>query len=315
MNESKIKKTIEVLELARDMSFEFYNKPLVITYSGGKDSDVLLDLARKHLRPTDFEVINSHTSVDAPETVYHIREVFKDVRERGTKCTVHIPKDKDGNQITMWNLIPKKKMPPTRLARYCCAVLKETSTPNRICAVGVRASESSGRQGRDIFATKGKTKKDAYYYSLEHSKEVFEESKDRDPIWDCRLIEQMRANKDIIVNPIYEWTDSDIWEYIRENNIKYNPLYDRGYKRVGCIGCPIASYKEMMKEFSEYPKIKDAYIRAFQRMIDLYDDEKKAKRCDWKTGQDVFDWWTEKWKNEVKGQIDLENWLKESETK
>ena len=79
MNKDKLNKTIEVLELARDMSFEFYNKPLVVTYSGGKDSDVLLDLARKYLRPTDFEVINSHASVDAPETVYHIRDVFKEV--------------------------------------------------------------------------------------------------------------------------------------------------------------------------------------------------------------------------------------------
>lgn len=314
MNKDKLDKTIEVLELARDMSFEFYNKPLVITYSGGKDSDVLLDLARKHLRPTDFEVINSHTSVDAPETVYHIREVFKDVRGGGTKCTVHIPKDKDGKQITMWNLIPKKKMPPTRLVRYCCATLKETSTPNRICAVGVRASESTGRKGRDIFATRGATKKDAYYYySLEHSKEVFEESKELDPIWDCTLIKQMRENKDIIVNPIYEWTDSDIWEYIRENKLKYNPLYDRGYKRVGCVGCPIATYKEMNKEFAEYPKIKNAYIRAFQRMIDLYDEEQKAKKSNWKSGQDVFDWWTERWKHEIKGQMDLEDWLNESE--
>lgn len=312
MYKAKIDKTIESLKLASEMSKEFYNAPLIITYSGGKDSDVLLDIARKCLKPNEFEVVNSHTSVDAPETIYHIREVFKDVRGGGTKCTVHIPKDKDGKQITMWNLIPKKKMPPTRSVRYCCATLKESSSPNRICAVGVRASESTGRKGRDIFATRGATKKDAYYYySLEHSKEVFEESKELDPIWDCTLIKQMRENKDIIVNPIYEWTDSDIWEYIRENKLKYNPLYDRGYKRVGCVGCPMATYKEMMKQFAEYPKIKNAYIRAFQRMIDQYDDEKKSK-TDWESGQDVFDWWTEKWKHEIKGQMNLEDWLKES---
>lgn len=311
MYKDKIEKTKESLKLAVEMSKEFYNKPLIITYSGGKDSDVLLDIARKCLKPDEFEVLNSHTSVDAPETVYHIRKVFNDVRVGGTKCTVHIPKDKDGKQITMWNLIPKKKMPPTRMVRYCCAVLKETSTPNRICAVGVRASESSGREGRDIFATRGTGKKGFLYYSFEHSKEVFDESKGRDPIWDCTLIKQMRENKDIIVNPIYEWTDSDIWEYIRENNVKYNPLYDRGYKRVGCIGCPLANYKEMMKEFAEYPKIKDAYIRAFQRMIEQYDDDRKRKMKDWKTGQDVFDWWTEKWKNEVKGQMSLEDFIKD----
>lgn len=311
MYKAKIDKTIESLKLASEMSKEFYNKPLIITYSGGKDSDVLLDIARNCLKPDEFEVVNSHTSVDAPETVYHIRDVFKEVTGGGTKCTVHIPKDKDGKQITMWNLIPKKKMPPTRLVRYCCATLKETSTPNRICAVGVRASESTGRKGRDIFATRGATKKDAYY-SLEHSKEVFEESKELDPIWDCTLIKQMRENKNIIVNPIYEWTDSDIWEYIRENNIKYNPLYNRGYKRVGCIGCPMASYKEINKEFEEYPKIKDAYIRAFQRMIDQYDDERKSK-MDWESGQDVFDWWIEKYKHEIKGQMTIEDAIKEIE--
>lgn len=313
MYNSKIDKSIDSLKLASEMSKYFYNKPLIITYSGGKDSDVLLDIARKCLNSYDFEVLNSHTSVDAPDTVYHIREVFNDVRKKGTKCTVHIPKDKDGKQITMWNLIQKKKMPPTRLVRYCCTTLKETSTPNRICAVGVRSSESSGRKGRNIFAIRGATKKDAYYFSLEHSQEVFEESKVLDPIWDCTLIKNMRENNAVIVNPIYEWTDSDIWEYIRENNIKYNPLYDRGYKRVGCIGCPLSTYKEKMREFSDYPKIKDAYIRSFQRMIDAYEEGEQKKHSSWKTGLDVFEWWVEEWKHEVKGQINFDDWLKECE--
>ena len=231
--EAKIEKSKEVLRLARDMSLEYYGKPLVLTYSGGKDSDVMLDLAIKALKPSEFEVINSHTSVDAPETVYHIREVFNRVRGGGTECTVHYPRDKDGKQITMWNLIPRKQIPPTRLARYCCAVLKEASTPNRICAVGVRASESSGRKGRDAFAILGRTKAQGLFFSLEHSKEVFKESKDRDPIWDCTLIKNMRENKDIIVNPIYEWTDSEVWESIHEHGIKTNPLHDRGNKRDG----------------------------------------------------------------------------------
>jgi phosphoadenosine phosphosulfate reductase len=118
----------------------------------------------------------------------------------------------------------------------------------------------------------------------------------------------MREKKDIIVNPIYEWTDSDIWEYIRENHIKYNPLYDRGYKRVGCVGCPMATYKEKNKEFADYPKYKENYIRAFQRMLDVRDADNK-KECAWKTGQDVFDWWIERYKYEVKGQINLDEFI------
>lgn len=303
--EAKLEKSKEVLRLARDMSLEYYGKPLVLTYSGGKDSDVMLDLAINALLPSEFEVINSHTSVDAPETVYHIREVFTKVRGWGTQCTVHYPRDKDGKQITMWNLIPKKKIPPTRLVRYCCQTLKETTVPNRIVAVGVRASESTGRQGRGEFGIRGATKAKDVYYSLEHAAEVFEESKDRDPVWDCRLIENARKQGDIIVNPIYEWTDTDIWEYIHDKGIKVNPLYERGYRRVGCIGCPMASYREMTKEFVDYPKYRTAYIRAFQRMVDLYDDDSKRKHHNWKTGEDVFDWWTERWKYECKGQMSL----------
>lgn len=164
--DEKIDKAKRTLILAADMSKTYYGAPLIVTYSGGKDSDVLLYLAVNCLNVGDFEVLNSHTTVDAPETVYHIRETFKRLNDIGIKTNIHYPKDKDGNPITMWNLIPKKKMPPTRLQRYCCAVLKETSTPNRICVVGVRASESIKRQGRDTFSTRGGTYKDALFFHL-----------------------------------------------------------------------------------------------------------------------------------------------------
>jgi phosphoadenosine phosphosulfate reductase len=151
----KIEKAKNVLILAADMSKTYYNAPLIVTYSGGKDSDVMLHLSETCLKPDDFEVLNSHTTVDAPETVYHIRDTFKRLGEKGIKTTINYPKDKEGDPVTMWNLIPRKKMPPTRLQRYCCAELKETSTPNRLAALGVRESESTGRKGRNTFGTRG----------------------------------------------------------------------------------------------------------------------------------------------------------------
>lgn len=162
--DEKISKAKKVLILAADMSKQYYGEPLIVTYSGGKDSDVLLHLAQKYLAAEDFEVINSHTSVDAPETVRHIREVFNKLNSKGIKTTIIYPKDENGNHETMWTLIPKKKIPPTRLMRYCCQVLKETSTPNRMAALGVRAAESRGRTGRDSFGVRGGYKKASYVF-------------------------------------------------------------------------------------------------------------------------------------------------------
>ena len=287
------------------MSKEYYDAPLIITYSGGKDSDVLLHLARTCLQKDEFEVLNSHTSVDAPETVYHIREVFKEMNNAGIKATVHFPKDKDGKHVTMWSLIVKKKMPPTRIQRYCCAELKETSTPNRICALGVRAAESTGRQGRDDFAIRGGTLEKAMFFSFDHAAEVHRESKEiNEAAWDCTLIKTMKEKKDTLVNPIYKWTDADVWDYIKQNEVKVNVLYSRGYYRVGCIGCPMATYKQKQKQFADYPKYKQTYLQAFDKMLKAYKEiGDEARGGKWKDAQGVFDWWVQEEKHNIKGQL------------
>lgn len=177
--EEKIEKSKDVLMLAAEMSKEYYHEPLIITYSGGKDSDVLLQLAIECLKPDEFEVLNSHTTVDAPETVYYIRDKFKELEEMGVKTTIHYPHYPDGRFMSMWTLIEDKQMPPTRFVRYCCQKLKEASTPNRYVAVGVREAESIKRRGRDGFGARSKTKDTRFWYTYEHVKEVFEDDKAR----------------------------------------------------------------------------------------------------------------------------------------
>ena len=156
MLDARIAEAKKALQLAAEISQRFYGKKLVITYSGGKDSDVMLTLAVDVLDAREFEVINNHTSVDAPPTVEHIRKVFRELRENGIEATVSYPLDADGKQLNMTKLILKNKYPPTRTARYCCKELKETRVLNRVCALGVRSAESTNRKGRDLFATRGK---------------------------------------------------------------------------------------------------------------------------------------------------------------
>lgn len=72
--------------------------------------------------------------------------------------------------------------------------------------------------------------------------------------------------KKMVVNPIIDWTHRDIWEYINSENIETCELYKCGYDRVGCIGCPMAG-KKRWKEFSNFPKYKDMYMKAFDAML------------------------------------------------
>lgn len=153
----KEQKAIERLRTASEMSLAYYKQPLVITTSGGKDSDVCLKLAENAGIP--YEVQHNHTTADAPETVRHVRETFQRLEEKGVPCTVNWPTYK-GKPITMWSLIPQKLMPPTRLVRYCCSILKEQGGTGRFISTGIRWDESSSRKNgpnMKLYLTKKKT--------------------------------------------------------------------------------------------------------------------------------------------------------------
>ena len=104
MNE-KEEKALKRLQTASEMSLMYYKKPLMITYSGGKDSAVLLDLAERS--GILFEVVHNHTTADAPETVYHIRNEFRRLENQRIECKIDYPMYK-GKRVSMWSLIPQK---------------------------------------------------------------------------------------------------------------------------------------------------------------------------------------------------------------
>ncbi len=311
MLEDKIREAERTLKLASDMSDYYYHKPLIICYSGGKDSDVMLDIAKKCLEPDKFEVLNSHTTVDAPETVYHIRNVFKECEAEGIKTTVRMSTFK-GKPTSMWRLIVEKGTPPSRRIRYCCEVLKETSTPNRMVAVGVREDESRARQGREAFGVREPRASETEYRTTGHTYAMFKlDQYGGKEAYQCRMITACKEHQDTIVNPIYRFTDADVWEYVKIFNVTINPLYARGYKRVGCIGCPLASPTEMRKEFEDYPKYYENYIKAFERMLSKRKAEgKKFMKWDLQTGEQVMRWFM----GENPNQIRIEDLITEERT-
>lgn len=266
-----------------------------LAYSGGKDSVVIKRLAE--MAGIKFQAHYSCTSVDPPELVRFVKN--------DKTVSFDIPHDKDGKPVTMWSLIANRKMPPIRQARYCCSELKESSGIGTITITGVRWAESDNRKNNqgtiNIWGNRKKelTKKRAQAlledFSINKSGGI---TMNLDNDTHKRMVEICYRTRKTLLNPIIDWSDSDVWEFIKTENIPYCELYgdikkeycdyfnDGEFKRLGCIGCPMAKPHERKFEFAKYPTYKDTYIKTFDKMLKNIDNP-----TDWKDGEEVFDWW------------------------
>ena len=114
----------------------------------------------------------------------------------------------------------------------------------------------------------------------------------------------MRTGR-MLVNPIIDWDDDDVWEFLNGNGIEHCCLYDEGFKRLGCIGCPMANNKRSNRDFERYPKYKQMYLNAFGKMI----EERKRRGLGipkkWETPEKVMSWWLQE-EPQLDGQIGFE---------
>lgn len=101
-----------------------------------------------------------------------------------------------------------------------------------------------------------------------------------------RFVEHCYRSRKTLINPIIDWTDDDVWEFLKYQGCSSNPLYQCGEKRIGCIGCPLAGGKAQKKEFELYPVYRQNYVKAFDRML-----ENLGKDVDWRNGEEVMTWW------------------------
>ena len=191
-----------------------------LSYSGGKDSDVILELAKMAGIP--YRAIYKATTIDPPGTIAHAKEMGAEV--------IHPKK-------TFFQLVSKSGF-PSRFQRFCCSALKEYKICDRAIQ-GIRRSESRKR------AEKYKEPEVCRVYSAKEKVKVY--------------------------LPILEWTDQDVEEFIKDRNIRCHPLYysREGQfdvtKRLGCMGCPLASRNKRIQFFKENPKWLKAWIRAGQK--------------------------------------------------
>lgn len=253
-----------------------------LAFSGGKDSQCIYHLAKE--AGVKFDAHYRITSVDPPELVRFIKTQYPDV-------SMDYPRDADGNVITMWNLIPKKLMPPTRLVRYCCDKLKESGGEGRLTVTGVRWAESSNRKANQGELTIIKAAKE-----VKESPDFIQTDRGgvvllNDNTESRRLMEQCIPKGKVTLNPIIDWEDDDVWEYLNEHaKVPHCSLYDEGFKRLGCVGCPMGDVKGQAADFARWPKYERQYIRTFDKMI--AEMHSRNIKCNWENGEVAFVWWS-----------------------
>lgn len=143
--QQKIDTAYERFRWAAKEAERLFDMPIVVRYSGGKDSDVILQLAKESGVP--FRVTHNLTTADPPDNVYYIRRVFARLREEGIDAVINYPKR------SLWKIMRETLVIPSRLMRVCCSELKERKMPDAPYIVtGVRWAESAGRRAKSGIA-------------------------------------------------------------------------------------------------------------------------------------------------------------------
>lgn len=206
-----------------------------LCFSGGKDSVVTYSLAVR--AGVKFDAHHNVTTVEPPELRKFIRDHYPEVIDEQPPFTMH-------------QLIIKKRIPPLRMMRYCCAYLKERGGKGRTKLTGIRSEESPRRAKRP-------------------------------------QIDTDRKDGTTFVHVIKDWSEQDVWQYIRENNLSYCRLYDEGFKRIGCVLCPFESPDNIQRDVQRFPGIVEYYKRACRKSFEVHRD----KMHKWNSGDEMFNWW------------------------
>jgi len=156
-------------------------------------------------------------------------------------------------KIPLLKLIETKGF-PTSANRWCCDLYKERGGDGRRVVTGVRKEESRKRSSR-------------------------------------KMVEQCFKNKSkTYINPIIDWNEDDVWEFIMELSLPYCELYDppHSFTRLGCIMCPSASLQIRKLHSIWYPRFVTAYRKSF---IKLFNNNHRESMNRWRCGEDMFHWW------------------------
>lgn len=256
----KMLHSVELLQKAEKIALNYdAEQGYYLAFSGGKDSQALYHMTQ--LAGVKFQGHMNLTSVDPPEVIRFVKKNYPEVELI-----------KPGKSIFQHAI--EKQILPTMRVRWCCAEYKETAGAGKVTLIGIRKAESSRRAKRnEVEINNRKFSGDLdgleEYRQEQKAKRMKRKSKadgvnitnaDEEQTLGC-----IHGKESLLVSPIIYWTEQDVWEFL--NDVVRAPhcsLYDEGWHRIGCIGCPMSSHKQKILENERYPHIKRGWIRAIK---------------------------------------------------
>lgn len=258
--QSKIDKAIAFIQHGEKLALSMNADGYFVAFSGGKDSQVLLWLVQQ--AGVKYRAYYSVTTNDPPQNVRFIRDNYPEV------VFLH-PRE------NFYKLVAKRGL-PTMNRRFCCSILKETAGVGYVTLIGVRRDESSKRKNYkevDVVSRRKEHQDSERVYNIDEILQAEHQ---------C-----IKGKDKLVLRPILDFTDSEIWEVIYTNNLPVNPCYN-DTKRVGCIFCPFSSKKQILDYCNKYPKAKAKIIDS----ITQYQSKMKQKAE--LPPDEYFDWWLSK---------------------
>lgn len=196
----------------------------VIAFSGGKDSTALVLWARENL-PT-FTTVFCDTGWEHQFTYDYIQKINNDLLS-GTLITLRSNKFENG----MRDLVVKKKRVPSAKARFCTEELKVIPMKEYLDTIDDDLTVYQGIRSQESFS-RSKMEKRVYddYYDA----------------W--------------VERPLFDWSDTQVFDYLKLHNVEPNPLYLLGAGRVGCFPCVLINHRELKSYLKVLPEIRERII-------------------------------------------------------
>lgn len=231
----------EAMDFIKDMYESYKDKNIsgyVVAFSGGKDSQVILDLVSRVIPAGNYRVVFTNTGMELPCTIDTVEETRTFYKEKYPEFTLEHAKS-DKKAIELW----KSYGPPSRMNRWCCSVLK---------------TALFGRKMKELLKTEAQPKL-VVFEGVRNDESARRSSYGR-------VGEGVKHVNLISCRAILKWNVSEIYLYMYKNNVKINPAYTMGLTRVGCGVCPFASDWSEYVIRKRYPEVAKSYISVIEDM-------------------------------------------------